>query len=90
MILGGARHACGKSNDSLLHVAQLPHGTVRIKPQNAVNDMIGSGLIRWVQVARLCSRLEGSHDDPLPGPAANKGPVDSGIEIGTTGSPAMD
>jgi hypothetical protein len=53
MILGGARHACGKSNDSLLHVAQLPHGTVRIKPQNAVNDMIGSGLIRWVQVARL-------------------------------------
>jgi hypothetical protein len=32
--------------------------------QNAVNDMVGPGLVGGVQVARLRGRLERPHDDP--------------------------
>lgn len=46
------------------NIRKLPLGIVAIEPNNTVDDMIGPGLVRWIEVPRLSRRLEGSDDDP--------------------------
>jgi hypothetical protein len=48
----------------LKHFAQLLGGSFGIEPKHSVDDMVGPGLIGWVEVSRFGRRFEGSHHDP--------------------------
>ena len=48
----------------LKHVRQLAGRGLRIEIQNALDDMIGPGLVRRIEVARFRRRLERTNDDP--------------------------
>jgi len=48
----------------LQHITQLPSRAFGIKPEDPIDDMIGPGLIRRVEVPGLGRRFEGSDDDP--------------------------
>src|SRR5690348_17088242 len=37
-------------------------GCLRIQGENPFDNMVGSGLVRWIEVARLGCRLERAHD----------------------------
>ncbi len=46
------------------HVAQLMCSRFRVQTENSVDNMIGPGLISWIEVPRFNRRFEGSNDDP--------------------------
>ena len=46
------------------NLPQLRRCVFRAQGQNAVNDMVGPGLVGGIQVARFRCRLEGPYDDP--------------------------
>ena len=46
------------------HVAQLLRGSFGIEPKNPADDVVGPGLIGWVEVSGFSRRFEGSDDDP--------------------------
>jgi len=48
----------------LQNVRQLAGRGIGIKLQNALDDMVGSGLVGRVEIARLRCRLERADDDP--------------------------
>ena len=61
----------------LQNLPQLRRCVFRAQGQNAVNDMVGPGLVGGVQVARLGGRLERPHDDPgRIGPQIERLPVE--------------
>ena len=45
------------------HLAQLLRGSFGIEPNNPADDMVGPGLIGWVEVSGFSRRFEGSDDD---------------------------
>src|ERR1700760_1762566 len=50
--------------EEVLHnVCQLTIGRPGIELEDSLDDMVGAGLIRWIEVAGLCRRFERPHDD---------------------------
>src|SRR5216683_870349 len=43
---------------------ELARSGVHIKRENPVNDMVGAGLVGWVEIARFRRRFEWAHDHP--------------------------
>ena len=46
------------------YVVQLLRRSLGIEPKNPVDDVVGSGLVGWVEVSGLSRRFEGPDDDP--------------------------
>ena len=46
------------------HIAQLLRRCFGIEPKNPVDDVVGPGLIGWIEVSGFSRRFEGSDDDP--------------------------
>jgi len=46
------------------YIAQLICSLFRVQPKNSVDNMIGAGLISWIEVPGFNRRFEGSDDDP--------------------------
>ncbi|MGY3469382.1 hypothetical protein ACVW0I_006253 [Bradyrhizobium sp. LM6.11] len=51
------------AEEVLQNVGQLPVGRLGIERENPFDDMVGAGLVRRIEVARLCRRLEWPNDD---------------------------
>ena len=47
----------------LQHILEQAGGNLRIKRENALDDMVGARLVGRIEVARLCRRFERADDD---------------------------
>lgn len=52
------------SFEILQHLRQLMRGSPGLESKDPVDDVVGAGLIRRIEIARLGRRLEWSDDDP--------------------------
>ena len=48
----------------LQNFGELPRSNPRLEPKNPADDMVGPGLVGWVEVSGFSRRFEGSHHDP--------------------------
>ena len=46
------------------HIGELTLSCFGIEPKNPVDNMIGPGLICWIEIAGFSRRFERSDDDP--------------------------
>ena len=52
------------AGEILKYFTQKTSAHLSVEPKDSLDDMIGTGFIRWIEVARLSRRLEGPDDDP--------------------------
>ena len=60
--LEGLQQVAVTAEEILQHIGQLTGRCIGVERQNPFDDVVGTGLVRRIEVARLGCRLEGPHD----------------------------
>ena len=50
------------AEEILQHIGELAGCGFGIECENPVDDMVGAGLVGWIEIARFSRRLERAHD----------------------------